>query len=110
MKEVVVAVFDSSSTADAVHDLKVARIPSAVVQRLMGKSALSNDTAQTRPRPMVKVMVDEMHADAVTGILRLYGHLNLEKHKPGGRRIPRGNTRARRHVLGFGSRLAAALS
>ena len=109
MTEVVVAVFDSSSTADAaVRDLKVARIPSAVVQSVISESARTDDTAETGP--VVKVMVDEMHADAVAGILRQYGHLNLGKREPAGRRVPRGNTRARRHVFGFGSRLAAALS
>jgi hypothetical protein len=70
MTELVLAVFDAASTADAaVQDLKVARIPSAIIQREVPGSA----------RPRVTVAVDEMHTGAVTRILNQYGPLGLEE-------------------------------
>ncbi len=87
MTELVIAVFDTASSADAaVQDLEAARIPSAVVQQGLGASALRpdssanwHDSAQAWQRPLVTVAVDEMHAGAVTGILRQYGPLDLEE-------------------------------
>ena len=43
---------------------------------------------------MVKVVVDEMHADAVTGILRQYGRLNMEKRPPAEASTNKKNKRA----------------
>jgi hypothetical protein len=83
MTETVTAVFETSTTAEAaIQDLKVARIPSAVVQRgalREDSSAVWHRNANTWQRPMVTVAVDEMHADAVTGILRQFGPVNLEE-------------------------------
>ena len=71
MRELVLAVFDAASAADAaVQDLEVARIPSAVIQR--------GSRAPGAP-PLVTVAVDEMHAPAVTGILNQYGPLEIEE-------------------------------
>jgi hypothetical protein len=114
--EVVVAVFDSSLAAEAAfQDLKVARIPSAVFERGISESVINRDTNAVWPRkagtwPMVKVLVDEMHADAVTGILRQYGRLNMEKRTPGGRRAPTRKTSTPQRRLGFGARFATACS
>ena len=87
MTEIVIAVFETTTIAEAaVQDLNVARIPSAVVQRGAGNSALREDSdgvwhrnANAWQRPMVTVAVDEMHADAVTGILRQFGPLDIEE-------------------------------
>ena len=87
MTELVTAVFDTPAKAEAaVQDLNVARIPSAVVQRGTGNSTLRVDSnavwqrnANAWQRPMVTVAVDEMHADAVTGILRQFGPLDLDE-------------------------------
>jgi hypothetical protein len=87
MTELVIAVFETPTIAEAaVQDLNVARIPSAVVQRGPGNSALREDSnavwhrnANAWQRPMVTVAVDEMHADAVTGILRQFGPLDIEE-------------------------------
>jgi hypothetical protein len=109
--EVVVAVFDSSLAAEAaVQDLRVARIQTAVVQREVSEPVISEDTDAARTYPTVKVVVDEMHADAVTGILRQYGRLDMGKRTPGGRRAPTGNARAHQRAMGFGGRLATAFS
>ena len=70
MTETVIAVFDDASAADAaVQDLEVARVPSAGIRREIGDG----------PGPVVTVTVDEMHADAVTGILNQHGPLHLEE-------------------------------
>ena len=70
MRELMLAVFDAASAADAaVQDLEVARIPSVVIQREAPGSA----------RPRVTVAGDEMHVGAVTGILNQYGPLELEE-------------------------------
>jgi hypothetical protein len=108
--EVVVAVFDSSLAAEAaVQDLKVARIQTAVVQRGISEPVISEDTHAARAYPTVKVVVDEIHAGAVTGILQQYGRLNMGK-RTGGRRAPTGNARAHQRAIGFGARLATAFS
>lgn len=76
MTEIVTAVFETPTTAEAaIQDLKVARIPSAVVQRgelREDSNAVWHRNANTWQRPMVTVAVDDMHADAVTGILRQF--------------------------------------
>ena len=65
MTELVTAVFGAASVAEAaIHDLEAARIPSAVIQREFG----------------VTVAVDEKHADAVTGILKQRGPVDIEEH------------------------------
>jgi hypothetical protein len=87
MTEVVFALFDTRSAADAaVRDLQVARIPSAVVQKSVSDSALGQDSnaawhrhASAWQRPLVTVAVDELHVQAVTGILTQYGPLKMEK-------------------------------
>jgi hypothetical protein len=87
MIEIVTAVFETPANAEAaVQDLNVARIPSAVVQRGTSSSALREDSnavwhrnANAWQRPRVTVAVDEMHADAVTGILRQFGPLDIEE-------------------------------
>ena len=72
MTELVLAVFDAASAADAaVQDLEVADRPSAVIRR----GVRGNRSAP----PAVTVAVDEIHAVAVTGILNLYGPLKLEE-------------------------------
>ena len=74
MTELVLAVFDADSAANAaIQDLEVARIPSAVIQR-----GVRNDSSASA-RPLVIVAVDEMHAIAVTGILNQYGPLEIEE-------------------------------
>jgi hypothetical protein len=88
MIEIVRALFETPATAEAaIRDLKVARIPSAVVRRGGGDSALGADSnaswhrnANAWQRPMITVAVDEMHADAVTGILRQFGPLRIEEN------------------------------
>jgi hypothetical protein len=73
--EMVIAVFETASAADAaVQDLEVARIPSAVVQREAG-----GGQKRQRRWPSVRVAVGEMHALAVTGILDRYAPLELEE-------------------------------
>lgn len=87
MTEVVVAVFTASPAADAaVQDLKVARIPSAVIQQEVSDPALHQDSKAVWPslagawqKSSVTVAVDERHAGAVTGILRQYGPLKIEE-------------------------------
>ena len=89
MTELVTAVFETPSSAEAaINDLKVARIPSAVVQRGGGGSALHQESNAIWPqnaanwqRPLVTVAVDEMHAGAVTGILEHHGPLNIEERE-----------------------------
>jgi hypothetical protein len=94
MTEIVVAVFETPSSADAaVDDLTAARIPSAVVQRGGGNSTIRDDSdavwhsnASRWQMPLVTVAVDEMHAHAVTGILRQHSPLNLEAREARSRR------------------------
>jgi hypothetical protein len=80
MTELVFAVFDASSAANAaVQDLEVARIPSAVIQRGVRDGLELRDNSSASARPLVIVAVDEMHAPAVTGILNQYGPLEIEE-------------------------------
>jgi len=76
MTEVVVAVFDASPSADsAIRDLEAARIPSAVIRRFVNANpeqhiiAVPLHGAPCLGSPMVSVVVDEVHAPAVEGIL-----------------------------------------
>jgi hypothetical protein len=63
MRELVLAVFDAASAADAaVQDLEVARIPSAVIQRGVRDGPELRDNSSASARPSVIVAVDEMHA------------------------------------------------
>jgi hypothetical protein len=87
MTEMVIAVFDAASAADAaVQDLEMAHIPTAVIRReIRSDSDLRDDSSasgrhnqRSRGRPSVMVVVDEMHAGAVTGILNRYGPLEIE--------------------------------
>jgi hypothetical protein len=82
MTEMVIAVFDAASAADAaVQDLEVARIPTAVIRR-----EIRDDSERSRARPSVIVAVDEMHACAVTGILDQFGPLAIEERPAQSRR------------------------
>jgi hypothetical protein len=75
MAEVIRAVFAAASAADAaIHDLQVARIPSATISR-----ANTRESEQGHLRPLVTVAVDNMHADAITGILNQHGPLGIEE-------------------------------
>ena len=90
MTDMVTAVFEASSTAEAaIQDLEVARIPSVVIQR--GTSGDRDGSASTwhsvagawhnkrsRDWPSVTVAVDEIHAALVAGILNQHGPLVLE--------------------------------
>jgi hypothetical protein len=78
MTEVVVAVFDASPSADsAIRDLEAARIPSAVIRRFVNANPeqhiiavpLHGAPGPGLGSPMVSVVVDEVHAPAVEGIL-----------------------------------------
>jgi len=75
MTEVIRAVFAAASAAGAaIHDLQVARIPSATISRVN-----TRESEQGHLRPLVTVAVDNMHADAITGILNLHGPLGIKK-------------------------------
>ena len=68
MTELVLAVFDAASAADAaVQDIAVARIPSGVIQ----------EEAELGQR--VTVAVNEMHAPAVIKILNKNGPAKIEE-------------------------------
>jgi hypothetical protein len=79
----------ATSAAAAAQDLEVARIPSAVVQRgvrdgrdsrgdsVWRRSADAWQSKRSHGWPSVTVAVDEMHADAVSGILRMQAGCNL---------------------------------
>ena len=76
MTEVVVAVFDAAPSAEAaIRDLEVARIPSAVIRRFVNADperhiiAVPLHEAPGLGSPMVSVVVDEIHARTVEGIL-----------------------------------------
>ena len=92
MTEVVTAVFEAASAADAaVQDLDVARIPSAVIRREMRDDLVQPDSStsgrqskRSRGFSSVTVTVKEMHAAAVTGILNRYGPLEIEECSDGG--------------------------
>jgi hypothetical protein len=85
MTEMVIAVFDATSAADAaVQDLEVARIPSAVIRReVPDNPELRDDStrhgAQIRGRPVMTVAVDDIHAELVTGILDQYAPLDIQE-------------------------------
>jgi adenosine/AMP kinase len=87
MTELVLAVFDAASAADAaVQDLEVAHIPSAVIQRGVRNGPELRDNSSASARPLVIVAVDEMHAAAVTGILNQYDPLEIEERAAQSRR------------------------
>ena len=87
MRELVLAVFDAASAADAaVQDLEVARIPSAVIQRGVRDGPEFRDDSRASARPLVIVAVDEMHTPAITGILNQYGPLEIEERAAESRR------------------------
>jgi hypothetical protein len=85
MTEVVIAVFNAASAADAaVQDLEAARIPSAVIRREVRDNLdLRDDStrhgAHIRGRPVVTISVDDIHAELVTGILDQYGPLDIQE-------------------------------
>ena len=93
MTELVTAVFEAPSTAEAaIQDLEMARIPSVVIQR--GASGDRDGSASTwhsvagawhdkrsRDWPSVTVAVDEIHATLVAGILNQHGPLELEERE-----------------------------
>ena len=93
MTELVTAVFEASSMAEAaIQDLEMARIPSAVIQR--GTSGDRDGSAGTwdnvanawhnkrgRDWPSVTIAVDEIHATLVAGILNQHGPLELEERE-----------------------------
>jgi hypothetical protein len=93
MTELVTAVFEAPSTAEAaIQDLEVARIPSVVIQR--GTSGDRDGSAsswhsvagawhnkRSRDWPLVTVAVDEIHATLVAGILNQHGPLELEERE-----------------------------
>ena len=72
MTELVLAVFDAASAADAaVQDIAVARIPSGVIQEdLRGQAELGH---------RVTVAVNETHAAAVMKILNKNGPAKIEE-------------------------------
>jgi hypothetical protein len=79
MNQIVVAIFDGQSSADAaVQDLEGARIPSVVIKRYAAADAEERITPtgfEGHPEgcPLVTVSVDDAHAEAVTGILKQHG-------------------------------------
>jgi hypothetical protein len=90
MTELVTAVFEASSEAEAAaRDLEVARIPSAVIERRINADrdgdagswqaiAGAWDSKRCGDRPLVTVAVDEIHATVVAGILKKHGPLEVE--------------------------------
>ena len=83
MTQMVVAMFDAASAADAaVRDLEAAQIPSAVIRRYVNDDPDERITP-TGPdghhggQPFVSVAVDMIHADAVAGILNQHGPLDV---------------------------------
>jgi len=83
MTEVLVATFEAQSAADAaVQDLETARIPSAVVHRHVAKdpdqrlSSAWPDDGRAGGSPCVTVAVDDLHAEAVAGILEQHGDVS----------------------------------
>jgi hypothetical protein len=96
MTELVIAVFEAASAANAaIQDLEVARIPSAVIQHETGSGPQLRDDSNTSDwrrsasawqRPIVTVAVDDMHADAVSGILKQHGPLEIEERPAQSRR------------------------
>ena len=63
------------SAADVVtQDLQVSRIPSATIH-----CASNKDSDQDHGRRLVMVTVEEMHSDAVTGILNQHAPVELKE-------------------------------
>ncbi len=87
MTEIVNAVFDTASTADAaVRDLEAAHIPSTVVKLVSSRTRQRADSASgwfrsmnSWQRPLVTVAVADVYALAVVGILRQYGPVRIEE-------------------------------
>jgi hypothetical protein len=84
MTQMVVAVFDAASAADAaVRDLEAAQIPSAVIRRYVNGdpderiTPTGLDGGHHAGQPFVSVAVDMIHADAVAGILTQHGPLDV---------------------------------
>ena len=79
MNQIVVAVFEGQSSADAaVDDLEVANIPSVVIKRYAAADPEERITPtgfEGHPQgcPLVTVSVDDAHTQAVTGILKQHG-------------------------------------
>jgi hypothetical protein len=84
--EVIVAVFDTASVANAaVRDLEAAHIPSALIQRFICEDAehrIAPTHLQVGDRPgwpLVTVAVDEMHCSLVAGILDRHAPVDLHE-------------------------------
>ena len=79
MNQIVVAVFEAESSADAaVQDLEVARIPSVIIKRYAAadpEERITPTGSEGHPQgcSLVTVSVDDGHAEAVTGILKRHG-------------------------------------
>jgi hypothetical protein len=78
MNEVVIAVYKTASAAEtAVEDLKIARVPSAIVRQFVSDPAADEELREVRNRSIpsgdrvVAVTVDDRHASAVMGILEM---------------------------------------
>jgi hypothetical protein len=87
MRAFVLAVFDTPTRADtAIEDLEVARIPTVRVQReahsdTRGPSEANwHRSGSAWQRPLVRVAVDYINADAVTEILGQYGPVKVEEY------------------------------
>jgi hypothetical protein len=84
MDEVVVAIYGSSSAADAaVEDLKVARIPSATIRHFVRDSAAQKGLLGLHNRSIasedvvVAVTVEDRHASAVLRILGMQAPVSM---------------------------------
>jgi hypothetical protein len=83
MTQRVIAVFDTEYLADAaVQDLEVARIPSAIIQRYAvgdpeQRLIPTAPNGQHNGCPLVTVTVDEVHTEAVAGILDQHGAVEI---------------------------------
>jgi hypothetical protein len=78
MNEVVIAVYKTASAAEtAVEDLKIARVPSAIIRQFVSDPAAAEELLEVHNRSMtsgdrvVTVTVDDRHAGAVMGILEM---------------------------------------
>ena len=76
MKEVVIAVYKTASAAEtAVEDLRVARVPSAIIRQFVSNPAAQEELVDLRDRIMISgdrvvaVTVDDRDASLVMGIL-----------------------------------------
>ena len=92
MTEMVIADFDSSSVAEAaIRDLENAQIPSAAIKSYSKDEESTQtheygayDTSLASGHTVVTVMVDELHAEAVMGILNQHGPRDLHEQASGG--------------------------